>query len=73
MIINYKVFIITFFIGLLFVYLLGTNTKIIYIYPTPDNHSQFSVKDKSNTCFSYKPVKTKCPSEKSKISSYPFQ
>jgi hypothetical protein len=73
MIINYKVFLISFILGIFFVYMVLPQNKVIVVYPTPDNINKISVKDTSNTCFKYKAQKVSCPNDKSKIFNYPVQ
>jgi hypothetical protein len=59
--ISWPVFIISFIIGLFFIYFLGPETKTIYVYPSPDNYKNIQYKDKSNQCFEFKPIETHCP------------
>jgi len=76
MILNYisvPVFLISFAIGLFFVYVLGPEKKIIYIYPTPENVDKVLFKDKANNCFYFEEEVVECPKDKSKISSIPIQ
>jgi hypothetical protein len=76
MILNYisiPVFFISFAIGLFFVYVLGPEKKIIYIYPTPENVDKVLFKDKAKNCFYFEEEVIECPKDKSKISSIPIQ
>jgi hypothetical protein len=59
--ISFPTLIISFIIGLLFVYILGPEQKSIYIYPTPDNYTKNLYKDKANQCFEFKPNEVDCP------------
>ena len=71
--ISLPVFIISFAIGLLFVYMLGPEQKTIYVYPTPENVDKMLFKDKANNCFRFEEESIDCPSDPSKISDIPMQ
>jgi len=71
--ISLPVFIISFAIGLLFVYILGPEQKKIYIFPTPENVDKLLFKDKANNCFHFEEETVDCPSDPSKISDIPMQ
>ena len=70
--INFKVFLITLFIGLFLNYITLKPPKVVYIYPTPENYNNIQYKDSGNTCFSIKSEEVLCP-EKNLISKIPFQ
>ena len=76
MILNYislPVFLISFAIGLFLVYILGPETKTIYIYPTPENVDKVLFKDKANNCFYFQEEIVECPKDESLISTIPIQ
>jgi hypothetical protein len=76
MILNYisiPVFIASFIIGLLFVYFLGPEKKVIYIYPSPENVDKVLFKDKAQNCFNFQEENVECPSDESLISKIPIQ
>lgn len=68
--INTKAFIISFAIGLLFVYLVTPYPKIIYKYPTPDNVDNVVYQDNGDNCYKFRAQEIKCPKEEKNISSY---
>lgn len=70
--INVPVFIISFAIGIFFVYVIDVEKRTIVIYPTPENVERMQYKDEASNCFNYSMKKTKCPSEKF-ISKIPMQ
>ena len=49
------------------------NTKIIYIYPSPETVGKILFKDKADNCFSFEEEEIECPSDESAISSIPMQ
>lgn len=71
--ISLPIFLISFAIGIFFVYILGPEKKEIYIYPTPENIDRILFKDDTNTCFEFEQVEVKCPKNDSDISTIPVQ
>jgi hypothetical protein len=71
--ISLSVFLISFAIGLFFIYILGPDEKIIYVYPTPDNYTSVMYKDNIGECFSFKAIETKCPFNPFSIKTVPVQ
>ena len=66
-------FLVSFAIGLFFVYVLGPERKTIFVYPTPENTDKVLFKDKANNCFSFETEEVECPKDMSLISRIPFQ
>ena len=76
MLLNYisiPVFLVSFAIGLFFVYVLGPEMQKIYIYPSPETVNKVLFKDKANNCFHFQEEAVDCPNDISKISSIPIQ
>ena len=76
MIANYislPIFLISFAIGLFFIYVLGPESKTIYIYPSPQNYTKNQYKDNAEQCFQFKPVETQCPINPFSIKTVPVQ
>ncbi len=71
--VSIPVFIISFIVGLLFIYILGEDRKVIYKYPSPENYKSILFKDKSEQCFQFKPVETNCPINPLSIKVVPIQ
>ena len=71
--INIKVIIISFIIGLIYIYISDDYKKIIYMYPTPDNVDSLQYKDKTDNCFTYKLKELKCPSDDNLIHNIKIQ
>ena len=76
MIFNYislPVFLVSFAIGVFFIYILGPEMKTIYIYPSPENVNNVLFKDKADNCFYFNQEEVKCPKDESLISAIPIQ
>jgi hypothetical protein len=71
--INIFVFILSFSIGMLFVYLYTDDKRIIYVYPTPETVGQLQYKDATGTCFHFKQTEVECPKKSSDIAKLPPQ
>jgi len=71
--ISLPVFLISFSIGLFFVYILGPEMKKIFIYPTPENVDKILFKDNADNCFYFEETEIPCPTDESLISSIPIQ
>ena len=71
--ISLPAFIISFAIGLFFIYAWGPDIKTVIAYPTPDNANRIQYKDQTDNCFKYQAVETKCPSDESMINTIPMQ
>ena len=71
--ISFPIFLISLALGLFFVYILGPDMKVVYLYPTPDNLDKIQYQDNADQCFSYKATQITCPSDSSKIKTNPIQ
>ena len=71
-IINIKVFLISLFVGLIFMFF-DNNKKKITVFPTPSNVDDVVFQDVADNCFEYKLEEVKCPSKKSNINNVPIQ
>ena len=70
--ISLHIFLISFSIGLFFVYLSNPPPKIIYIYPTPENSGKVRYKDDASNCFNFRSIETPCK-DASNIKTIPMQ
>jgi hypothetical protein len=76
MLLNYisiPVFLVSFAIGLFFIYVLGPEMKTIFIYPSPENVDKVLFKDKAGNCFSFQEEIIECPKNEFLISKIPIQ
>ena len=71
--INFPVFLISLILGFIAVYYTMPDTRIIYVYPTPENAELLQYKDKASNCYSLVQTEVKCPTNPSEISKTPMQ
>ena len=71
--IDFRIFFISLALGLFMVYVNQPTPTIVYVYPTPDNVNNLTLKDKVKNCFKFKSVKVTCPTDKKKIHNLPVQ
>ena len=71
--ISIPVFLLSFFVGLFFVYILGPEMKNVYIYPSPEIIDNVLFKDKVDNCFSFEQTEVKCPDSEENIFKVPIQ
>jgi len=66
-------FLISLAIGLFIVYVYGSDMKVIYVYPSPENITKILYKDKADNCFTFEETEVECPDDPKKISVLPVQ
>ena len=71
--INIPVFIVSFAIGVFFVYVFMPDTRSILVYPTHENVNLLQYKDAAGNCFHLKETEVECPKSESEISKIPAQ
>lgn len=71
--ISFPIFIISFAVGIFFVYIYGPEMKTIFIYPTPENVDRIIFKDKADNCFAFEPVEVDCPKDEKLLGIIPIQ
>jgi len=59
--ISIPTFIISFLIGMIYIYLSNPQTRDIVVYPTIDNKMKFQFIDKASNCFTFNQQEIKCP------------
>ena len=63
--ISISVFLISFFIGIIFIYLSKPELKVIKLSPTPDNCNSILYKDKAEICYKYTGKVVECDKKSS--------
>ncbi len=58
--INVRYFLISFFVGLIFIYISGPEYNYITIFPTEDNKEKFQFEDKGSNCFTLESARVEC-------------
>lgn len=71
--ISLPLFILSFLIGIIYIYLSNQPTRDILIYPTVDNQDIFQYIDRAKNCFSFIPTDVKCPINTSSVKTIPIQ
>ena len=71
--ISIPVFLSSFIVGLIFIYILGPEIKTIYKYPSPSNYNDILYKDKVEQCYQFIPKETNCPINPLAIKTVPIQ
>lgn len=69
---NPKYFLISFSLGIFFVYLFTPQPRIIIKFPTPDNAGKILYKDNNDVCYKYKATEVQCPINKKLIYKLPI-
>jgi hypothetical protein len=71
--ISLPIFLVSFAIGLFFIYILGPEMKNVYIYPSPETINKVLFKDKAENCFYFEEEVVECPKDENLISKIPIQ
>ncbi len=71
--ISIPVFLISFIVGIVSIFLFGPETKTVRVYPSLDNYKDLIYQDNASQCFSMSPVAGDCPSNAAKIQDVPIQ
>jgi len=71
--VDIRVFILSFAIGMLFVYLYTDDKRVIYVYPTPETVDLLQYKDSTGACFHFVQKEVACPKSDSELAKLPVQ
>jgi len=70
--INSYVFVVSFGIAIIIVYLMHPEPTVIYKYPNPKNAGKVTYQDNDKSCYKYEANQVKCPSDPSLILDHPL-
>ena len=71
--ISIPLFVLSFMIGMVYIYLSNPPQRSILIYPTVDNNNNFQYKDKADNCFTFEAKEQKCPFNTGPLKKIPIQ
>ena len=71
--ISITLFIISFLIGMVYIYISNPPQRSILIYPTVDNNNKFQYVDKAENCFTFAATEQKCPFNTGSLKTIPIQ
>jgi len=71
--ISIPVFIVSFLIGMVYIYMSSPPTRSILVYPTVDNINKFQYIDKAENCFTFETKEDKCPFNTGPLKKIPIQ
>ena len=71
--VSIPIFLSSFVIGLIFIYILGPETKTIYKYPSPSNYKDILYKDKVDQCYKFTLIEGQCPINPLAVKTVPIQ
>ena len=61
------IFLVSFAVGMVLVYISPIEYKTVLVYPTPKNVDEIQYKDSSGQCFQFKSSEVKCTGDANKI------
>jgi hypothetical protein len=65
-------FFIGFAVGMLIVYVMPMNNRLVYKHPMPDNVDKVVYHDKANNCYKYLAEEIKCPADPNQSVNHPL-
>ena len=65
--VSWPMFLVSFSIGIFFVYITQAKPKTVFVYPTPENIDRLQYKDNADNCYHFKSHLTEEPTGRSLI------
>lgn len=65
-------FLVSFAVGVLYVYLVKPQPFIVYKYPTPYNAGKVTYSDNVGNCYKFKVETVECPKDRSHVEAQPI-
>lgn len=70
---NWPVFLVSFGIGILYIYIANPPPKIILKFPSPYNAGKVIYRDKADDCFVFDAERLECPKDGKQVKKQPVQ
>lgn len=64
--------VVGFVVGIIAVVFIKPQQNVVYKYPTPDNASTLTYKDKNGICYKYTAAQVDCDKNEAKLRPYPL-
>jgi len=71
--ISWPAFIVSFIIGVCYIYMSSPKQRVVTVYPTQDNESYFNFRDKAHNCFRFEHDMQACPDNDDDLKTIPMQ
>ena len=71
--ISWPAFIVSFAIGVFYIYISLPKQRVVIVYPTQDNADHFNFRDKAHNCFRFEQTMKECPADDADLKTIPMQ
>jgi hypothetical protein len=71
--ISWPAFIVSFAIGVFYIYISLPKQRVVIVYPTQDNEYHFNFRDKAHNCFRFEQTMKECPADDDDLKTIPMQ
>lgn len=71
--ISLPAFILSFALGVFYIYMSLPTRRVVTVYPTQDNTDHFNFKDKAHNCFRFEQKEKICPANDDALKTIPMQ
>jgi hypothetical protein len=71
--ISWPAFIVSFALGVFYIYISLPTRRVVTVYPTQDNADHFNFRDKAHNCFRFEQEAKPCPTNDDTLKTIPMQ
>ena len=71
--ISWPAFIVSFALGVFYIYISLPTRRVVTVYPTQDNADHFNFRDKAHNCFRFEQEAKPCPANDDALKTIPMQ
>jgi hypothetical protein len=71
--ISWPAFILSFALGVFYIYISLPKQRVVIVYPTQDNEAHFNFRDKAHNCFRFEQDMKACPDNNDALKTIPMQ